>query len=997
MTALPREIESKYVVLEKMGEGGMGAVYKVRHRFFDEVQVIKFMQAKFQGDEELKSRFLQEARTAKKVKHTNIAEVIDYSVTADGTAYIVMEFVDGVNLREVLRRTGGPLDHALVIEIGLQTLAALGELHRHGFVHRDVAPDNLLLSRDANGAPLIKLIDLGIAKSVENSTQDLTKTGRFMGKMQYASPEQFGGVEGDARVDQRSDLYSFGCVLYELLTGMRLVTSSDYRAVIAAHLYRPPRSFDETDPEGKVPKPLREVVLKALAKDPNERYQNAEELANSLRRAAGISSAAPEERTLEVRTEDDAWRVAEQKGTSRAWEEFLEAFPDSARAREAQGHLEQAEKAEETDWEKANAADSIEAWNGYLAVHPESARASRARRRLDRLTEDAERTAYETAASDRSAEAWELFLKEFPRSRRASEVREELAKMREDAAEENDFSSAAQTDSTGAWRTFLKKHSRSQRAEAARARLEAARRREDENNDWKRAEETNTEEGWKRFAQLHPDSKRAVVARDRAGAAAVEELDAADWEVASRTNSVLAWNTYIDRHPKSSRMEAAKQNLAAAREREEAGLRELSETHRREAIDRAFEEAAEIDSIDGWEVFLREFPDSPRDAEARKRLGAAMVEQQSADAWKKTIEVNTAEAYESFVRNFPNSSRAAEAESRGKEIREKLTGPQRQREQAAWSTAESLGTPDAWREYLRQNPSSPRSGQARTNLEAATRRVREEADYAAAIGRGDRAPLEKFLKDHPNSHRAAAARERLNELSRTAVEKTMMTPLEKVPKADTDYPATAMEQLPVTRRGAPTDAEATRIDAPMPTTAARAEARPRDVTRPAVPVPAPAPAPAPAPTMRAPVEAPSSPNRLKLIIAAVAVVIVLIGIIVVIKARKGSAVTTTPVTETTSTAPPVPGTLVINALPWGEVQSIKDATGAEHLDASAKPAYTPFTVSLPPGKYSVELANPNSHQTNSCSATVAANASVRCEVPLDSIDVDTYIKQVTGK
>ena len=95
----------------------MGAVYKVRHRFFDEVQVLKFMQAQFQQNEELKSRFLQEARTAKTVRHRNIAEVIDYSVTADGTAYIVMEFVDGVNLRDILKRTGGPLDSALVVEI----------------------------------------------------------------------------------------------------------------------------------------------------------------------------------------------------------------------------------------------------------------------------------------------------------------------------------------------------------------------------------------------------------------------------------------------------------------------------------------------------------------------------------------------------------------------------------------------------------------------------------------------------------------------------------------------------------------------------------------------------------------------------------------------------------------------------------------------------------------------------------------------------------------
>ena len=1005
MTALPKEIESKYVVLEKMGEGGMGAVYKVRHRFFDEVQVIKFMQAKFQGDEELKSRFLQEARTAKKVKHNNIAEVIDYSVTGDGTAYIVMEFVDGVNLREVLRRTGGPIDHALVIEIGLQTLAALAELHRHGFVHRDVAPDNLLLSRDANGAPLIKLIDLGIAKSVENSTQDLTKTGRFMGKMQYASPEQFGGVDGDARVDQRSDLYSFGAVLYELLTGLRLVTSSDYRAVIAAHLYRPPRPFEETDPEGKVPRPLREVVLKALAKDPADRYQSADELAAALRRASGLALVATDERPFEAKSEDEAWKLAEEKRSAQAWEQFLENYPDSPRVREAQAHLEEVEKLEEQEWEKASAADSIEAWNAYLNVYGESARASRARRRLDRLSEDAEREAYEAASADKSAEAWERFLSAHPRSRRASEVREELARLRDEAAEEIDFTSAAESDNTGAWRTFLKKHSRSQRAEAARARLEQARRREDESSDWKRAQEENTSEAWKRFLQLHPDSKRAQTARDQAAAAAVEELDVADWETASRTNSVQSWNTYIDRHPNSARVATAKTNLASAKEREEAGFRQLSETQQRGAVDRAYQEADDLDTIDAWELFLRQHPNSAYEADARKGLAAAMAERQATDAWKKAVDVNTAEAYESFVRNFATSRHTTEAETRAKEIRERTTGPQRQREQAAWSTAESLGTPDAWREYLKQYPAAQRAKEARVNLEAATKRVRQEAEYAAAIGRGDRAALEKFLKDHPDSHRAPAAKERLDALQQSAVAQTMMTPLAGMGKASGDYPATTVEQIPPKQSGdypattvqqmppkpsgdyPATTVEqlpATRVQMPLPErtdVGERTSTRRRTTVTPEI----------------APVIAPSPPpNRMKMIIAAFVAVVVGAGIFVVTKTRKGAVTETAGSAQTSDTAAAaVPGQLMINALPWGEVKSVKDASGTDRLGATG--IYTPYTLSLPAGTYTVEIANPNSHKSATQTVSVAAGGVARCEVQLDTISADTYLDEVTGE
>jgi eukaryotic-like serine/threonine-protein kinase len=278
---MDRDIETKYEVLAIMGEGGMGSVYKVRHRYLEEIQVIKVVRENFRADEDLKARFLREARTAKKLRHPNIAEVTDYSVTSEGTAYIVMEFVSGVTLREVMRKSPGGLDHRFVIDLGFQALSALGYLHSKGFVHRDVAPDNLMLS-NIDGKPILKLIDLGIAKSVAG-TSNLTMDGKFVGKVQYASPEQFGGHE----IDQRSDLYSLGIVLYELLTGTVPISGTDYRAMIAGHLTRPPRSFDETDPTGRVPPSLRDVVFKALQKDPDQRYQTATAFADALREVIG--------------------------------------------------------------------------------------------------------------------------------------------------------------------------------------------------------------------------------------------------------------------------------------------------------------------------------------------------------------------------------------------------------------------------------------------------------------------------------------------------------------------------------------------------------------------------------------------------------------------------------------------------------------------------------------------------------------------------------------
>lgn len=292
MGVLAKEIEATYEVLSKMGEGGMGAVYKVRHRFFDEVRVIKVMTAEIETVDELKERFLGEAKRGKQLRHPNLAEVIDFSVAADGTSYMVMEYIEGVNLRELMTRNNGPLDYRTLIPIAEQALAALGYLHSKNFVHRDISPDNIMLTNDPNSSePRVKLIDLGIAKSLEASAAKLTMVGKFIGKVQYASPEQFSG-----RVDGRSDLYSLGIVLYELLTGAKPITGKDYFSILGGHVTRPPRSFDETDPQSSVPPAVRAVVLRALEKKPEDRFQTADEFAAALR----ATLAPGDQRTIEA-------------------------------------------------------------------------------------------------------------------------------------------------------------------------------------------------------------------------------------------------------------------------------------------------------------------------------------------------------------------------------------------------------------------------------------------------------------------------------------------------------------------------------------------------------------------------------------------------------------------------------------------------------------------------------------------------------------------------
>jgi serine/threonine-protein kinase len=272
------ELEGKYEILRKIREGGMGAVYEVRHRLLDERRVIKVIHPHLVASEELAERFRREARAASGLRHPNIAHLHDFSVDPDGRAYIIMELIEGLGLDEILR-TQGPPPLGLGLEISRQALRAIGFLHRRGFLHRDVSPDNLMLTRDPEGAPLVKLIDLGIAKVLMEGGRGLTMAGTFLGKPRYASPEQLGAGE---EIDGRSDLYSLGVVIYELLTGVCPIQGDNPSTLLASHLFQPPLDFAVSDPEGKLPPDLRDFLLKALAKKPEERFANAEEMRERL-------------------------------------------------------------------------------------------------------------------------------------------------------------------------------------------------------------------------------------------------------------------------------------------------------------------------------------------------------------------------------------------------------------------------------------------------------------------------------------------------------------------------------------------------------------------------------------------------------------------------------------------------------------------------------------------------------------------------------------------
>lgn len=265
-------LADKYEILDVLGTGGMGVVYKARHLLMKRIVAIKMLHESLTANEVMRKRFEQEAQAISALNHPNILTVYDFGVTEDNKPYLVVEFLEGTSLEEVLNEEGA-LESQRVEHIFQQATSGLAQAHEKGIIHRDLKPGNIMLITVGDQKDFVKIVDFGIAKLVQESTEQnigLTATGEVFGSPLYMSPEQCRG----RKLDPRSDIYSLGCVMYHALCGKRPFTAQDLPECLYKQVHETPPKFSEVAPELNIPEGLEKVVAKAMAKEPDDRFDN---------------------------------------------------------------------------------------------------------------------------------------------------------------------------------------------------------------------------------------------------------------------------------------------------------------------------------------------------------------------------------------------------------------------------------------------------------------------------------------------------------------------------------------------------------------------------------------------------------------------------------------------------------------------------------------------------------------------------------------------------
>jgi serine/threonine protein kinase/tetratricopeptide (TPR) repeat protein len=282
-----KELPGGYQILDLIAVGGMGRVYRAEQRVLGRTVAVKVIHPHLLSDESCSARFLTEARAASQLNHPNSVAVFDLGRADGGQPYIVMEFLRGKDLARAVEEEG-LIDLPRAVGILLQVLAALGEAHELGIVHRDMKPANVILERLRAGDDFVKVVDFGLAKLGLDAQAGVTTPGIVFGTPDYMAPEQGRGEP----TDRRSDLYAVGVMLFELITGRLPFEAESPTDVVLMQIAVPPPDPCTLAPEREIPQALRDVCLKALAKSPDERHQSAAELADALEHAMRSASRA---------------------------------------------------------------------------------------------------------------------------------------------------------------------------------------------------------------------------------------------------------------------------------------------------------------------------------------------------------------------------------------------------------------------------------------------------------------------------------------------------------------------------------------------------------------------------------------------------------------------------------------------------------------------------------------------------------------------------------
>ncbi|NOT07193.1 MAG: serine/threonine protein kinase, partial [Gemmatimonadales bacterium] len=272
-------IGERYQVERRLGMGGMGEVYLARHLLMGRLSALKVIGAELSKDPDAVARFNREATNASRIAHPNVCAVYDFGLTPDGLVFLAMEYVEGPTLNDLL--SDGPMPVARAAALVAECAAGLQAAHDLGIVHRDLKPDNIMV---AAGTGRVKLVDFGIAKAAEDSTgQRVTKTGFVVGTPEYMSPEQLAGDP----LDGRSDQYSLALVFYRLVTGRLPFEGTSLQETLVKRLTDPPKPLAQAHPAAHFPSGLQDVMDRALARQPAERFATVRDFAGAVTAIAG--------------------------------------------------------------------------------------------------------------------------------------------------------------------------------------------------------------------------------------------------------------------------------------------------------------------------------------------------------------------------------------------------------------------------------------------------------------------------------------------------------------------------------------------------------------------------------------------------------------------------------------------------------------------------------------------------------------------------------------